>query len=240
MRLAHEPASSLPMPCASLKTPHESCARSPLVGKKTDRGQRSAFPSDISRFPHLTFAHRVSALPWLVKDRAAFRARRTSCVLPKSPGFPRQSPSPLAYRIHSVSFIKSWMFLGLFLLAKKNEILDFGRDSLYFQVLPWHFQVLPWHRFSEGTKLELGRGAPSKHHPQPTIPPPRPNRPANYDESQLATSLDGESGPTPAAKTFPHSYPKTQVSAGDAYVVCSFLVPACVFCGLPMCLGTPM
>ena len=34
----------------------------------------------------------------------------------------------------------------------------------------------------------------------------RPNR----EGSQLAASLEGESGPTPAGKTLPHSYPKTR------------------------------
>ena len=71
VRLAHELASSLPKPCASLKTPHNLARSLLLVGprrKKTDRGQRSAFPSDTSRFAHLTFAHRVSALPRFVKD----------------------------------------------------------------------------------------------------------------------------------------------------------------------------
>ena len=60
-------------------------ARSPLlVGplrKKTDRGQRSAFPSETSRFAPLILAHRDSALPWLVNDRAALEPRRIWCVL---------------------------------------------------------------------------------------------------------------------------------------------------------------
>ena len=34
----------------------------------------------------------------------------------------------------------------------------------------------------------------------------RPNR----ESSQLAASLEGEPGPTPAGKTLPHSYPKTR------------------------------
>ena len=50
-------------------------ARSPLlVGprrKKTDLGQRSAYPSETSRFAPLILAHRSSALPWLVDNRAA-------------------------------------------------------------------------------------------------------------------------------------------------------------------------
>ena len=136
--------------------------------------------------------------------------------------------------------IKSWMFLELFLFAKKIEFLTIGDIHCTSRSYLGTFILCAYHRFPEGTKLELGKGAPSEHHPQPTIPPPRLSRPANCDESQLATSLDGESGPTPVGKTFPHSYPKTQVSAGDAYVVCNFLVPVCVFCDLPMCLGTPM
>ena len=66
MKPAREPASSRPKPCASLKTPHESCPFAAPCGppkKKKDRGQTSAFPSETSRFAPLTFAHRGSALP---------------------------------------------------------------------------------------------------------------------------------------------------------------------------------
>ena len=48
--------------------------------KKNDRGQRSAFPSETSRFKPVILAHRGSALPWLVNDRAALRLRRIWCV----------------------------------------------------------------------------------------------------------------------------------------------------------------
>ena len=44
---AHEPASNIPKPCASLKKPHESCPFAAPRGprrKKNDSGQRSAFP----------------------------------------------------------------------------------------------------------------------------------------------------------------------------------------------------
>ena len=50
-----------------------------LVGsrrKKTDRGQRPAFPSQTSRFVPLILAHKSSTLPWLVNDRAALYPRR--------------------------------------------------------------------------------------------------------------------------------------------------------------------
>ena len=83
MKPACEPASSRLKPCASLKKPHESCPFAAPCGhrrKKNDRGQRSAFPSETSRFALSILAHRGSALPWLVNDRAALRLRRIWCV----------------------------------------------------------------------------------------------------------------------------------------------------------------
>ena len=80
---AGEPASCRPKPCASLKKPHESCPFAAPCGprrKKNDRGQRSAFPSETSRFALSILAHRGSAPPWLVNDRAALRLRRIWCV----------------------------------------------------------------------------------------------------------------------------------------------------------------
>ena len=76
---ACEPAYSRPKPCASLKKPHESCPFVALCGsrrKKNDRGQTSAFPSETSRFKPVFLAHRDSALPWLVDNRAGLRLRR--------------------------------------------------------------------------------------------------------------------------------------------------------------------
>ena len=52
---AREPASSRPKPCASVKKPQESCPFAAPCGprrKKNDRGQRSAFPSETSRFAY--------------------------------------------------------------------------------------------------------------------------------------------------------------------------------------------
>ena len=63
---AREPASSRPKPCTSLKKPHESCPFAAPCGprrKKNDHGQRSAFPSETSRFALSILAHRGSALP---------------------------------------------------------------------------------------------------------------------------------------------------------------------------------
>ena len=76
---ACEPASSRPKPCGPLKKPHECCSSAAPCGprrKKNDRGQRSAFPSETSRFAPSILAHRGSALPSLVNDRAALRLRR--------------------------------------------------------------------------------------------------------------------------------------------------------------------
>ena len=152
MKPAREPASSRPKPCAFLKKPHESCPFAAPCGprrKKNDRGQRSAFPSETSRFKPVILAHRGSALPWLVNDRAALRLRRIWCV-------------PAA--------------------------------------------TLP-----KGTKLGLGK----RRAPGNTIILSQPYRRRvstdrlNREGSQLAASLEGEPGPTPAGKTLPHSFPET-------------------------------
>ena len=84
MKPAREPASSCPKPYASLKKPHASCPFAAPCGprrKKNGRGQRSAFPSETSRFALSILTHRGSALPWLVNDRAALRLRRIWCIL---------------------------------------------------------------------------------------------------------------------------------------------------------------
>ena len=84
VKRAREPASSRPKACcASLKKPHESCPFAAPCGsrrKTNDRGQTSAFPSEASRFKPVVLAHRGSALPWLVDDRASLRLRRILCV----------------------------------------------------------------------------------------------------------------------------------------------------------------
>ena len=79
MKPTREPASSRSKPCASLKKPHESCPFAvPCYScrKKEDPRQTSAFPSEPPRFAPLILAHRGSALPWLVDDRASLRLRR--------------------------------------------------------------------------------------------------------------------------------------------------------------------
>ena len=49
-------------------------------------------------------------------------------------------------------FIKSWMFLELFLLAKIMRFLTKVRDSLYFQVFPRHFYFMRGHSLVELTQ----------------------------------------------------------------------------------------
>ena len=44
------------------------------------------------------------------------------------------------------------MFLELFLFAKKEEIVDEGRGSLYFQVFPGHFYFMRGHSLVELTE----------------------------------------------------------------------------------------
>ena len=103
MGSAREPASSRPKPCASLKKPHESCpfdAPCRPRRKKNHRGQRSAFPSETSRFALSILVHRGSALPWLVNDRAAFAFAESGTYPPvrELPASPRHCSLPLACR----------------------------------------------------------------------------------------------------------------------------------------------
>ena len=161
MKPAREPASSRPKPCTSLKKPHESC---PLATpydprrKKNDRGQRSAFsPSETSQFALSIFAHRGSALPWLVNNRAVPSAFAESGAYPPDrelPGSPRQCSLPLACR-HPPE--------GHQIGARKRGIPE---NTILSQ---------PYCR---------------------RVSTDRPNR----EGSQLAVSLEGEPGPTPAGK----------------------------------------
>ena len=41
---------------------------------------------------------------------------------------------------------------GAIPVRKKDEILDLGRDSLYFQVFPWHFYFMRGHSLVELTE----------------------------------------------------------------------------------------
>ena len=116
MKLAREPASSRPKPCASLKKPHESCPFAAPCGprrKKNDRGQRSAFPSETSRFAPLILAHRGSALSW----------RRSSCP----------PPSPNLVRTHPIenhqALRDSAPYLSRAATLPKGTKLDLGRDA---------------------------------------------------------------------------------------------------------------
>ena len=75
---AREPASSRSKPCAFLKAPRILPVRRSLWPLQEEKGQWSdiSFPSETSLFAPLILAHRGSAFPWLVNDRAALRLRR--------------------------------------------------------------------------------------------------------------------------------------------------------------------
>ena len=65
------------------------------------------------------------------------------------------------------------------------------------------------------TKLELGSGAhlgtsSSANHTAAASHPTG----LNLEGSQLAASLKGKPGPTPAGKTLPHSYPEYAITSG--------------------------
>ena len=163
MKPAREPASSRPKPCAFLKKPHESCPFAAPCGprrKKNDRGQRSAFPSETSRFKPVILAHRGSALPWLVNDRAALRLRRI------------------------------WSNL-----VRTHPIVEYYQALRDSAPCLSRAATLP-----KGTKLGLGK----RRAPGNTIILSQPYRRRvstdrlNREGSQLAASLEGEPGPTPA------------------------------------------
>ena len=92
VRLAHEPASSLPKPCASLKTPHESC---PLAAP--------CWPSWGKNRPWSEISFSLRHLPVRAFD---FRAQSFSTILvyqrsscsPRSPNLVRTQPKDRAFR----------------------------------------------------------------------------------------------------------------------------------------------
>ena len=109
-KLAHDPASTRPKPCASLKNTHRilPVRRSSLAlaERKRPRSEIS-FPFRIPSIPPLILAPKGSAVPWLANNRAALRPRRSGACSPDStccgalPGFPRQCHLPLACHILS-------------------------------------------------------------------------------------------------------------------------------------------
>ena len=169
MKPAREPASTRPKPCASLKKPHESCPFAAPCGprrKKNDRGQRSAFPSDTSRFALSILAHRVQPSPGssTIELPSAFAESGAYPPDREPPGSPRQCSLPLACR-HPPE--------GHQIGARKRRTPE---NTILSQ---------PYCRRVSTDRL-------------------------NRESSQLAASLEGEPGPTPAGKTLPHSYPETR------------------------------
>ena len=177
MKPAREAASSRPKPCAPLKKPHESCpfaAACGPCGKKNDRGQTSAFPSETPRFTPLILAHRGSALPWsTVELPSAFAASGAYPPDRVLPGSPRQCSLPLPCR-HP----------------------------------PEGHQIGARKRRTPGNTILSQPSYPRR------VSTNRPNR----EGSQLAASLEGEPGPTPAGKTLPHSYPETKLRRVYYYI----------------------
>ena len=103
MKPAREPASSRPKPCASLKKPHESCPFAAPCGlrrKKNDRGQRSAFPSETSRFAFRFSRTGVQPSPGssTIELPSAFAESGAYPPDRELPGSPRQCSLPLACR----------------------------------------------------------------------------------------------------------------------------------------------
>ena len=119
MKPAREPASSRPKPCASLKKPHESC-----------RGQASDIPSKTSRFKPVILAHRGSALPWLVDDRAALRLRRI-CIVLYSKIYGRVYVFPFRDDVFLPCGCDQELefYINIFSLSLGNEQADAGPDG---------------------------------------------------------------------------------------------------------------
>ena len=138
MKPAHKPASSRPKPCASFKKPHESCPLAAPCGprrKKNDRGQRSAFPSETSRFALSILAHRGSALPWLVNDRAALRLRRiwsiTTCTFRCiSISQPYLKPLTKCARLFRLEALSIPLAKAIF-YSKREAVLTSNKEGTY-------------------------------------------------------------------------------------------------------------
>ena len=170
---AREPASSRPKPCASLEKSHECCPFAAPCGprrRKTDGGQRSAFPSKTYRFTPLVLAHRGSAL----------------------------SPGSSTIELPS-AFAESSAY-------PPDRALLSGSPRQLTTVLPAS-RVPPPSRREPNWSSRKGRTPGNTTLSQPyrrCVSTDRPNR----EGSQLAASLEGEPGPTPAGKTLPNSYPR--------------------------------
>ena len=162
MKPAREPASSPSKPCVSLKKPHESCPFAAPCGprrKKNDRGQRSAFPSETSRFKPVILAHRGSALPWLVRQRS-------SCS-PPSPNLVHTHPIE-----HYLALRDSASFLSLVATPPEGHQIGARKRRAPGNII----LSQPYRRSVSTDRL-------------------------NREGRQLAASLEGEPGPTPAGKT---------------------------------------
>ena len=129
-----------------------------LVGRKqTVRSQRSAFSSENTLFAPLILAHKGSALPWLVDDRATIHTHSPNLVL------------------------------TIYVQQHTSRLRVLWRSTRLSATAPPVSRVPPPPPERRApNKLELGRGAPDeRHQPQPTNkPPPRLNRPDNESRRQ--------------------------------------------------------
>ena len=199
MKPVREPASSRPKPCAFLKNVAGilPVRRSLLARRKqTDgrAGQRSVFfPSETSQFAPLILAQAG------VQHPSGSSTIELPCALAESGVY---SPDTACHCT----------------VARAAAPYQAFHDRQWPLPLACHQQhhVLP-----KGTKLDLGRGALGEHHPQPTKPQPRLNRPTETRKQPISyISLEGEPSPTPIGKILPHSYyPKTRFRRNMARVI---------------------
>ena len=59
---------------------------------------------------------------------------------------------PLNSAVYTVCFYQELDVCGAVPVRKEDEILDLGRDSLYFQVFPWHLYFMRGHSLVELTE----------------------------------------------------------------------------------------
>ena len=185
---AREPASSRPKPCVYPWKSPTNLARSPLLvsfrRKKTNRGQRSAFPSETSRFAPLFSRTGVQHSPGSLTIELPSAFAESGAYSPDRAllGSPWQCSLPLACRRTSRSApnwsseeARTWKH-------HPQPTIPRGAYSPDRALLgsPWQCSLpLACRRTSRSAPNWSSEEARTwKHHPQPTIPPPRLRRSA--------------------------------------------------------------
>ena len=183
MKPAREPASSRSKPCASLKKPHESCQKPHESCQK---------PHESCPFAPPCFSRRkkkdrsqTSAFP-TETSRFPFDSRAQGFSLPLAR---RRSscppPSPNLVPTHPIEHYQ----------ALRDSVPCLSRAA----TPPEGHQIGALKRRAPGNTI---LSQPNRRRVS--------NDRLNREGSQLAASLEGEPGPTPAGKTLPHSYPETR------------------------------